>query len=93
MIEFLLQALAFFPIDKGARPTDRPDALLQLRGQIAGALLGGEQDSQLLAQNGVHSGVLHEDAGKHVRAAVGVNTLPLDAAVEIEFIFTLADAP
>ena len=31
---------------------------------------------------------LFGDAGKHVRAAVGVNTLPLDAAVEIEFIFT-----
>jgi len=30
------------------------------------------------------------DAGKHVRAAVGVNTLPLDAAVEIEFIFHIA---
>src|SRR5205807_9612131 len=27
------------------------------------------------------------DAGKHVRAAVGVNTLPLDASVEVEFIF------
>jgi len=27
------------------------------------------------------------DAGKHVRAAVGVNTLPLDSAVEVEFIF------
>src|SRR5450432_2760749 len=27
------------------------------------------------------------EAGKHVRAAVGVNVLPLDAAVEIEFIF------
>ncbi len=27
------------------------------------------------------------DAGKHARAAVGVNTLPLDASVEIEFIF------
>jgi enamine deaminase RidA (YjgF/YER057c/UK114 family) len=27
------------------------------------------------------------DAGRHARAAVGVNTLPLDAAVEIEFIF------
>jgi len=27
------------------------------------------------------------DAGKHVRAAVGVNVLPLDASVEIEFIF------
>lgn len=27
------------------------------------------------------------EAGKHVRAAVGVNELPLDAAVEIEFLF------
>ncbi len=27
------------------------------------------------------------DAGKHVRAAVGVNVLPLDAAVEVELIF------
>lgn len=35
---------------------------------------------------------LFGDAGKHVRAAVGVNTLPLDAAVEVEFIFTLAGA-
>ena len=30
---------------------------------------------------------LFGESGKHVRAAVGVNTLPLDAAVEIEFIF------
>lgn len=30
------------------------------------------------------------DAGRHVRAAVGANTLPLDAAVEIEFIFETA---
>ena len=28
------------------------------------------------------------DAGRHVRAAVGVNALPLDASVEVEFIFT-----
>src|SRR4051794_10996162 len=27
------------------------------------------------------------EAGKHVRAAVGVNTLPLDASVEVEFVF------
>jgi enamine deaminase RidA (YjgF/YER057c/UK114 family) len=27
------------------------------------------------------------DTGKHARAAVGVNTLPLDASVEIEFVF------
>jgi enamine deaminase RidA (YjgF/YER057c/UK114 family) len=32
---------------------------------------------------------LFGDPGKHVRAAVGVNTLPLDAAVEVEFIFTV----
>src|SRR5579862_4771898 len=27
------------------------------------------------------------DAGRHVRAAVGVNVLPLDASIEVEFIF------
>ncbi len=32
---------------------------------------------------------LFGDAGKHVRAAVGVNTLPLDASVEVEFIFEM----
>lgn len=31
------------------------------------------------------------EAGKHVRAAVGVNELPLDAAVEIEFLFEVKD--
>lgn len=30
---------------------------------------------------------LFGQAGQHVRAAVGVNTLPLDTAVEIEFVF------
>ena len=29
------------------------------------------------------------DAGKHARAAVGVSALPLDAAVEVEFLFEL----
>jgi enamine deaminase RidA (YjgF/YER057c/UK114 family) len=29
------------------------------------------------------------ESGKHVRAAVGVNTLPLDASVEVEFIFQI----
>jgi enamine deaminase RidA (YjgF/YER057c/UK114 family) len=31
------------------------------------------------------------DAGRHVRAAVGACALPLDAAVEVEFIFEMAD--
>ena len=30
------------------------------------------------------------EPGRHVRAAVGVNTLPLDASVEVEFIFEIA---
>ncbi|MCG8584538.1 MAG: RidA family protein [Pirellulales bacterium] len=29
------------------------------------------------------------EAGKHARAAVGVNSLPLNAAVEVEFLFQL----
>lgn len=31
-------------------------------------------------------------AGQHARVAVGVNALPLNAAVEIEFLFEIADA-
>lgn len=30
---------------------------------------------------------LFGDSGRHVRAAVGVNALPMNAAVEIEFVF------
>jgi enamine deaminase RidA (YjgF/YER057c/UK114 family) len=33
------------------------------------------------------------DAGRHARAAVGVNALPLNAAVEIEAVFEIAQAP
>jgi enamine deaminase RidA (YjgF/YER057c/UK114 family) len=32
---------------------------------------------------------LFGETGRHVRAAVGVNALPLDASVEIEFIFSV----
>lgn len=31
------------------------------------------------------------EAGRHARAAVGVNVLPMNAPVEIEFIFEVAD--
>lgn len=34
---------------------------------------------------------LFGDIGRHARAAVGVNALPLDAAVEIEALFEVAD--
>ena len=50
-------------------------------------------DSNFTQQPAVANGAseflieLFGDSGKHVRAAVGVNTLPLDASVEVEFIF------
>lgn len=34
-------------------------------------------------------GELLEEKGRHARAAVGVNALPLNAAVEVEFIFAV----
>jgi enamine deaminase RidA (YjgF/YER057c/UK114 family) len=36
---------------------------------------------------------LFGESGRHVRAAVGVNVLPLDASVEVEFIFNATISP
>lgn len=64
--------------------------------QIAGVVRAGafvSSDANFTQQPQVANGAsellleLFGEAGKHVRAAVGVNTLPLDAAVEVEFIF------
>jgi enamine deaminase RidA (YjgF/YER057c/UK114 family) len=66
--------------------------------QITGVLRVGafvSSDATFTAQPQVANGAseflleLFGESGKHVRAAVGVNTLPLDAAVEVEFIFTV----
>lgn len=64
--------------------------------QISGVLRVGafvNSDSGFAQQPHVANGAseflleLLGDAGKHVRAAVGVNTLPLGASVELEFVF------
>jgi enamine deaminase RidA (YjgF/YER057c/UK114 family) len=64
--------------------------------QLTGVLRVGafvSSDAGFTAQPQVANGAsellleLFGDAGKHVRAAVGVNTLPLDASVEVEFVF------
>jgi enamine deaminase RidA (YjgF/YER057c/UK114 family) len=64
--------------------------------QVAGVVRVGafvNSDATFTDQPGVANAAseflmeLFGDAGKHARAAVGVNTLPRDAAVEIEFIF------
>ena len=67
-------------------------------GRIAGVVRVGafvSSDAKFTEQPKVANGAseflleLFGDAGRHARAAVGVNTLPLDAAVEVEFVFEL----
>jgi enamine deaminase RidA (YjgF/YER057c/UK114 family) len=67
-------------------------------GRIAGVVRVGafvNSDPTFTAQPQVANGAseflieLFGDAGKHARAAVGVSALPLDAAVEVEFVFEL----
>ena len=67
-------------------------------GRIAGVVRVGafvSSDSTFTEQPKVANGAseflieLLGDAGKHARAAVGVNTLPLGASVEVEFVFEL----
>ena len=72
------------------------DFLDRLRTAVRiGAFVSSDHDftQQPLIANGASELLLElfADDGKHVRAAVGVNTLPLDASVEIEFIFFLSD--
>jgi len=68
---------------------DRLGGVLRVGGFVA-------SDPAFSGQPGVINGaseVLGEifgDAGKHVRAAVGVAVLPLDSPVEVEVVFTLA---
>jgi len=66
--------------------------------RIAGVIRVGafvSSDASFTEQPNVANGAseflleLFGDAGRHARAAVGVNTLPLDAAVEVEFVFEL----
>ena len=69
-----------------------PGGVDQLRGVVrVGAFINSDPNftQQPLVANGASEFLLElfGDSGKHVRAAVGVNTLPLDAAVEVEFIF------
>jgi enamine deaminase RidA (YjgF/YER057c/UK114 family) len=62
-----------------------------------GAFVSSESDfmEQPKVANGASELLLElfGESGRHVRAAVGVNTLPLGSAVEIEFIFQTSLAP
>lgn len=47
---------------------------------------------QALVANGASElvGKLFQEKGQHARAAVGVNSLPLNASVEVEFVFEVS---
>lgn len=65
---------------------DKVKRCIKITGYVASAPDFTEQPKVLNAV----SDLLYEifgEAGKHVRAAVGVNVLPLNSPVEIEFIF------
>jgi enamine deaminase RidA (YjgF/YER057c/UK114 family) len=71
-------------------------AVGELLEQIVGVVRVGvfvSSDDGFTQQTAVANGAselllqIFGESGKHVRAAVGVNTLPLDASVEVEFIF------
>lgn len=50
-------------------------------------------DQPLVANGASEMAVkLFGDAGKHARAAVGVNALPLNASVEVEFLFEVEES-
>ena len=65
---------------------DKVKRCIKITGYVASAPDFTEQSKVLNAA----SDLLYEifgEAGRHVRAAVGVNVLPLNSPVEIEFIF------
>jgi enamine deaminase RidA (YjgF/YER057c/UK114 family) len=71
-------------------PVDRIVGVLRV-----GAFVASDDDftAQPQVANGASEFLLElfGEGGRHVRAAVGVNTLPLGASVEIEFIFITAE--
>ncbi|MDH5202600.1 MAG: RidA family protein, partial [Nitrospirota bacterium] len=79
-----INALSVLKADIGS--LDKVRRCIKITGYVASAPDFTEQPKVLNAA----SDLLHEifgEAGRHVRAAVGVNVLPLNSPVEIEFIF------
>ncbi len=68
---------------------DRVTRCVKINGYIASATTFTQQPAVLNACSDLLVEVFG-DAGRHARAAVGVAVLPLDAPVEIDFIFETA---
>ncbi|GAB6184415.1 RidA family protein [Thermodesulfovibrio hydrogeniphilus] len=69
---------------------DRVKRCVKIAGYVASSANFTEQH---LVMNGASEFLVEvfEEAGKHTRVAVGVNSLPMDASVEVEFIFEIKE--
>jgi len=79
-----INALSVLKTETGS--LDRVKRCVRITGYIASAPDFTEQPKVLNAASDLICEILGE-TGKHVRVAVGVNVLPLNSPVEIEFIF------
>ena len=80
----VINALAVLKVHTGS--LDKIKRCVKITGYIASAPDFAEQPRVLNAASDLLSDIFGE-AGRHARAAVGVNVLPLHSPVEIEFIF------
>ncbi|MCG2720674.1 MAG: RidA family protein [Thermodesulfovibrionales bacterium] len=69
---------------------DKLTRCIKITGYVASSPGFTEQPKVLNAASDLLFEIFGE-AGRHVRAAVGVNVLPLNASVEIEFIFEVSE--
>ena len=86
----VLQALAVLESALGS--LDRVRRVLKVTGFVASAPTFAEQPAVIDAASRLLGDVFGE-AGRHARSAVGVAALPRNVAVEIEFLFAVADEP
>ncbi|HXW69076.1 MAG TPA: RidA family protein [Dissulfurispiraceae bacterium] len=79
---------AFAVIKNHSGSLDRIRQCIKINGYVASSSDFTEQPKVLNAASDLLFEILGE-AGRHARAAVGVSVLPLNAPVEIDFIFEL----
>ena len=63
---------------------DRVEKVIKLFGIVSSKQEFKQQHLVLYGCSDVMMSVFDEDRGYHARSAIGTNTLPLDAAVEVE---------
>lgn len=81
---------AFSVLKAYAGDLDKVAGCVKVTGYVASAPGFNEQHKVLNSVSDIIAQVFGE-SGRHARAALGVNELPLDAPLEVEFVFELKD--